>query len=327
VFIVLTVAVIAAALNVNGLHNWYTSKFGGGDAGSGTGTAQAAPPKPVATQAPESAKPTAAPSTEAPQTPTVAHPWAGSPAEAWPAGADAIVLPEAKATGVFGQDAVQSRLALVKQFLVAANLDQSVVNGGATQPVLDLVNSKEREQLSSALAHPDNDHDPTSWISRFDSRTAVPAVPEIKLQGRIAFEEDEKGGLLVHTDYSFVYAVVPGPEQYHPAAPSGGAAQSVSLYQLSPTAVVTREIVRRVQDFRFYDPKHFKVETDKLYLGEGHSNMAGNHCEMGDGWLQPDFPETRPGDQSPDSGATVDPYDRSKDLPPLDGKCDHVSRT
>ncbi|WP_035847865.1 SCO2583/SCO2584 N-terminal domain-containing protein [Kitasatospora azatica] len=325
VFVLLTVAVVAAALNVNGLHGWYLDHFGSKDDG-GTSVAAPASPKPVATQAPETAKPTAAPSTQAPQTPTVAHPWAGSPAETWPTGADAIVLPDAQATGVFGKDEVQADLELVKKYLATANLDQGVVAAGATQPVLDLLDRQEREDLTAALTHPDKDHDPTSWMSRFNARTAVPAVPEIKLQGRITFEGDGKEGLLVHTDYSFVYALVPGPERYHPSAQGGVSGQSVSLHQLAPTAEVTREIVRRIQDFRFYDPAHYKVDPNKIILDKGAYDMAGNYCEVGDGWLQPSFPEPGlPGDPSA-SGPTTDPYDRSKELK-NDGKCGTVSRT
>ncbi|WP_424706003.1 hypothetical protein [Kitasatospora acidiphila] len=327
IFVLLTIAVVAAALNVNGLHGWYQDNFGGGQDNGGVAAA-----KPVVTQAPETAAPTAAPPTQDPQTPTVAQPWAGSPATSWPSGADGIQLPQAQAVGVFDADQVGQDLALVKKYMVATNLDPGVVDGGATQPVLDLLDSQSRDHLKAALAHPDKDHDPTSWISRFNPKTAVRAAQDIRVQGHVSFEGDGDNGLLVHTDYIYVYALIPGSEQYHPSAqPSAGTgstgnAQSVSLVQLDPLAAVTREIVRRTEDFRFYDPQRYNVDPDKVIPDKGSSDMGGNYCGMGDGWLEPDFREAagQPGETH--SGPTEDPYDGSKPLRNSDGSCGSLSR-
>jgi hypothetical protein len=331
VFVLLTIAVVAAGLNVNALHTWYQNDFGGNH-DNGAMPAAPASQKPVATQAPETAAPTAAPSTQAPEQPTVAQPWLGSPAAAWPVGADGIQLPQAQSVGVFSQSEVTQNLAMVKKYLVASNLDPSVVDGGASQPVLDLMDSQDRQDLSAALAHPDKDHDPTDWISRFDPKTAVRAVQDVRVQGHVSFEGDGDKGLLVHTDYIFVYALVPGPEQFHPsdqpsAAASTGNAQSVSLVQLDPAKDVVREIVRRTQDFRFYDPQRYQVDPGKIVLGKGSSNFGGNYCASGGGWLQPVFEDDsagRPGNEP--SGPAVDPYDGSKPLQG-GGGCNSASRT
>ncbi|MFE0461048.1 hypothetical protein ACFW1A_17550 [Kitasatospora sp. NPDC058965] len=323
-FVVLTVAVVAAALNVQGLHSWYTSHFGGGD---GSGPVQAAPPQPVVTQAPETAKPTAAPPTEAPQTPTVANPWAGSPAESWPAGADAIVLPEAKATGVFGRDEVAKQLQQAKDFLVAADLDPATLAGGTPQHALDLLERQSRSDVQDELAHPSREHNPDGLFSRFNPRTAVPAVTDVKLQGELTLGSDGKNGVLIHADYTFVYAVVPGPDHYRPSASGAPSAQSVALRGLDPTALVTREIVRRQVDFRFYDPAHYAVQRGKLSLQSWKADKGNNYCGADDGWLEPYFGTAdAPGTDTPDPSTTMDPYDRSKDLPD-DGKCGTVSRT
>ncbi|MDH6116729.1 hypothetical protein ABH930_000148 [Kitasatospora sp. GAS204A] len=336
VFVLLAIAVVAAGLNVNGLHSWYVNNFGGGSSGSGSAAA-GAPPVPVVTQAPETAQPTAAPSTADPQTPTVAQPWLGSPADAWPAGPDAVVLPPAQATGVFSQDQVAGQLKLVKDFLVGSNLDPTVLSGGTPQQVLDLLGGKSLAAFKDSLAHPGPTNDPTSWISRFNPKTAIPAGNVVKLQGRITFAadtaKDDPDGVLVHTDYTFVYALVPGPQQFDPnsvpsASPTGGGnAQSVALLSLDPNAVVTREIVRRTQDFVFYDPAKFNVSPHKLYFGQGNSSLGNNYCAIGDGWLEPLFPQTGNIDgAAPSSGPTMDPYDRSQALPD-DQKCRTDSRS
>ncbi|MGF1429670.1 hypothetical protein [Kitasatospora sp. LaBMicrA B282] len=332
VYVVLAIVVVAAGLNISGLHGWYLSHFGDKGSASLVG-ASPAPTRPVPTEAPETAQPTAAPPTQAPQTPTVAQPWLGSPAEAWPAGPDAIVAPPAQATGVFSQHEVAAQLQTVKDFLVSSNIDPAVVAGATPQHALDLLDSQSRAEVEAALAHPSHDHDPTSYVSRFNPRTAVPAGNVVKVQGRMTFEGDGHRGVVVHTDYDFVYALVPGPTTFDPsgvpsASPTqgGGNGQSVSFLSLDPKAEVTREIVRRTQDFRFYDPSAYTVETGKLSFGPGSSNMGNNYCEGGDGWLEPVFPDTNGGDDGPHNGATVDPYDLSKPVPD-DGKCGTSSRS
>ncbi|GAB2732721.1 SCO2583/SCO2584 N-terminal domain-containing protein [Kitasatospora kifunensis] len=336
VFVLLTIAVVAAALNVNGLHSWYLDHVGSTpDRGIG---ALPVSPKPVITQAPETAKPTAAPSTDAPLTPTVAQPWLGSPAESWPAGADAIVLPDAKAMGVFDKDQVAAQLKTAKNFLVAANLDPAVLAGGNPQAALDLLNPSSRKVAEQELAHPDTQHNPINLFSRFNPRTAIPAGDVVKLQGRMWLDDDGEQGVVVHTDYTFVYAVVPGPEQFKPLPPSSPGpspsdttgAKSVAWVQLDPHAEVTREIVRRVADFRFADPDKYEVQDGKLSLLHWQGTRDNNYCDSDDGWLEPYFKPLPGSDSSAGegSGTPVDPYDRSKPIPNDDtDKCGTLSRS
>ncbi|WP_051966994.1 SCO2583/SCO2584 N-terminal domain-containing protein [Kitasatospora mediocidica] len=338
VFVLLAASVVLAGLNVDRLHTWYDTHIGAGPGNGGTAGAPMSP-KPITTQAPETAAPSAAPSTEAPDNPTVDHPWAGSPALAWPAGADGIALPPGQATGTFGADEVTAKLQLVKAFLVASNLDPAVVAGGSPQAALGMLDRQERDTATAALAHPSTDHDPTIWFSRFNPRTAVPAGDVVKVQGHTSFESDGDHGLLVHTDYTFVYALVPGPDVYWPsAAPSpspqgggsggaGGGTQSVGWLQLKGSTEVTRDIVRREQDFRFADPARYDVDPTKLELGKGYSDMGNNYCQTGDGWLEPTFPQTDAGGgREAQTGPTSDPYDHSKPLPEND-KCGTISRS
>ncbi|MDH6137306.1 hypothetical protein P3T37_006738 [Kitasatospora sp. MAA4] len=329
VFVLLAVSVVLAGLNVDRLHSWYTANVGGTpDSGGAAGAPMS--PKPITTQAPETAAPTAAPSTEAPDNPTVDHPWAGSPALDWPAGADAIALPPGQATGTFGADEVTAKLQMVKSYLVATNLDPKVVAGGTPQAALDMMDRTEHDDALAALAHPSADHDPTTWFSRFNPRTAVPASDVVKVQGHTSFESDGAHGLLVHTDYTYVYALVPGPEVYFPSSsPSpGSSAKAVGWLQQNGSTDVTREIVRREQDFRFADPARYDVDPAKLYLDKGQSSMGNTYCEVGDGWLEPMFPQTNAGGGDPNtpSGSPRDPYDHSQPLP-NDDKCGTDSRS
>ncbi|WP_441245485.1 SCO2583/SCO2584 N-terminal domain-containing protein [Kitasatospora sp. McL0602] len=311
-FVVLAVAVTLAALNVGRLHSWYAVHFGT-DSDTTTAAPSAAKPaaKPTHTAAPETAAPTAAPPAVADDTPTVDHPWAGSPAADWPAGASAIVLPQAQAVGAFDADQVATRLQLVKDYLIATNLDPAVIAGGSPQAALDLLNSKAQANLAAALAKHDKDDNPLGWLTRIAPQEAALVGSTVKVQGWTKLEGDGEDGLLVHTDYTFVYPVRPGTDSH----PTG-------------STWTARVIERRAIDFRFYDPAHYRVDSNKIYMQHGSSDGAGAACNDDDGFLHPDFPKYTFGDSMPTAqGAPSDPYDHSKPLTvDPDAKCGTASR-
>jgi len=292
---------------------------------------------------PATASPSSKPPQVAPETATAERPWAGSPAEAWPAGADALALPPATAVGVFDQDRVAKDLELAKAFLVATNLDPKVVAGGYPQAAIDLANRQSADTMESDLAHPSEEHDPSAWVSRFDPAWAVPVTDQVKAQGLITFEGDGEQGLLVHADITFVYALKPGPQvgKASPSAqpaPNGGGqpsstagVKSVALIQSDPATVeVQREIVRRQIDFRFADPARFQVKKDKVSLNRWTSDTANTMCGYNGGFLRPSFRADQfTGDPSasPGGGPTVDPYDWGQPMRESDGKCGTASRS
>ncbi|MFD7732663.1 hypothetical protein ACFV6F_20025 [Kitasatospora phosalacinea] len=276
----------------------------------------------------ETAPPSSAPPAVDPDVPTPERPWAGSPAEAWPNGADGIGLPDSMpATGVFSAKQVAANVDAVRQLLVAGNLDPQVVSGRSAQPVLDLLDGPDVAALTAALAHPSTEQNPTSWLSRFDPAWAVPVTDQVKVQGRISIEGDGEKGMLVHTDVTYVYALRPGPDAGKASPASGGTARPASWVQVDRSRVVEREIVRRVQDFRFYDPEQYDVTPGKPRLSGGRSEFDNNRCALGSGYLEPDFAFLRAPMADPSqSGPTVDPYNRTGPL--LEGEdCGTTSRT
>ena len=313
VFVVLAAAVTLAALNVDRLNGWYTGA-----------QEPSAPPS----AAPGTAAPGTAPSEAAPGTPTADRPWAGSPAAAWPAGPDAIVMPEARAYGVFGKEQVATQLAAVKQYLVLTNLDPKTLAGGTPAAALGLLDRADRKDLEDALAHPTAEHDPAGWLSRFHPRLAIPVTDVVKVQGRTTVESDGDRGMRVHTDYTFVYALRPGPDIG--SAPSGGpgdgpAPKPVAWLTDADGVVVEREIVRRVQDFRFYDPARYKVQRGKLVFDHSYSSFGNNVCDMGSGYLETSFSDSGEEAGPSPSGVPEDPYDNSKPLDEEPG-CEALSR-
>nr|WP_144298678.1 hypothetical protein [Streptomyces sp. TLI_235] len=312
-FVVLAAAVTLAALNVDRLHGWYERSRG----------SSAAP-----TAGPGSASATAAPPTADPDTPTVDRPWAGSPADTWQAGLEALAMPEAKAVGVFGKGDVAGLLGKVRQYLVLTNLDPRTIAGETPTDALALLDREARADLEKALAHPTADQDATSWLSRFDPHRSVPVTDVVKVQGRTTFESDGDRGLLVHTDYIFVYALKPGPDAGapRPGQSSGGTAKPVA-WKTGDGVRVEREIVRRQQDFRFYDPARYQVQRGKLVLDKGRADFGNNVCDMGSGYLETDFSIGFDfGTGEPHTGPTVDPYDPNRPLDDHQG-CGTLSRS
>ncbi|WP_354641178.1 hypothetical protein [Kitasatospora camelliae] len=331
VFVVLAAAVTLAALNVDRLRDWYQ--------GSGDGSASSAP-----------ALPTAKPGSGAQQDPTVDHPWAGSPAEGWGSGAEALALPPAQAVGAFSEQQVAEQLGLVRDFLAASNLDPAVIAGGRPEAALALLDLKGHDAADAALAKPADGADPTSWFSRFDPREAVQVGGAVKLQGRMSVAGDGDNGVLVHTDFTFVYAMRPGPEAGRraaspkpsasrgPSAPGGsggdGGAKPVGWVQPvadapgnTPTA---RTIVRRVMTFRFYDPARYRANPKKINISERSSDVGNTACQVFDGFYHPEFPQfARIAPDPRQSGPAVDPYDDKRAMPKEGdtGDCGTASRT
>ena len=343
-FVVLTIAVLLAALNIDGLRDWYHGKD---EAPPSVGAPSVSAPS----VGPETAQPTAAPPPVAEQTPTVDHPWAGSPAEGWPAGPDAIVLPQAQALGAFDAEQVAAQLKLVKDFLTAANLDPAVIAGGRPQAALDLLNREEQDPAVKAVDHPGEENDPTYLFSRFDPRDAIP-VGDVRVQGRTTVEGDGEKGVLVHTDYTFVYALRPGPEAAkarpsakpsasgRPAAPGGTSTAKPVGWTVRVAGDVggntqtARTIVRRTLDFRFYDPARYSTSSTKISFQKINTEAGNSACFVTDGFYHPQFEQFAvpglPGAPEP-TGPQSDPYDRSTPLPEYGPdtapECGSVSRS
>ncbi|MGW2252236.1 SCO2583/SCO2584 N-terminal domain-containing protein [Kitasatospora sp. NPDC001660] len=333
-FVLLTIVVLLAALNIDGLRNWYH--------GDDSGTA-----RPVPTVAPETAKPTAAPSTAAKQQPTVDHPWVGSPSEGWPTSMASF---EPKGTqgaiGVFSAEQVAAQVKLVKDYLAAANMDPKVIAGARPDAALALLSRESQDLLNTALANPSKEHDPTLWFARFDPREAIQIGDTVKVQGLITVEGDGDKGVLVHTDFTYVYALRPGPDAAKramtprptagapqptkPAAPQDGTAKPVGLLvpadDVAGDTWTTRTVVRKQEDFRFYDPARYHVNPAKLMVDKSATDIGNSACDVYDGLLHPQFDQFASPDPDP-TGPQSDPYDRSRDLPTSgDGKCGTVSR-
>ncbi|WP_340559112.1 hypothetical protein [Streptomyces sp. GSL17-111] len=257
----------------------------------------------------ETAAPSTAPADEVfPDRPTLKEPFNGSPAQRWESGADAIELPEAEAVNGVSADQVADSARLLKEFLVAANLDPGVLAGGEpTEAVgmLDPLGWELVEETREALASPSRELDPLWLFSRFDT-DEVNLLEDVRVRGRMEVTAgDADGKAVIESDYSFVYAVenadVPGE--------------------------VTRTLVRREIHAEVADPAHWEGTEGTLWLLEYNMEVGNSSCSVYDGLLHPTFDSERLGDPAP-TGPTADPYDRSDSLAEdgLGEECGVVSR-
>lgn len=257
----------------------------------------------------ETAAPTTPPSAAASRTPTRERPFAGSPAERWADGANAIVVPKATPVGSLTKEQVATALRGTKSLLVGADLDPATLRGerpAAAIAVLDPKQPRMIDDVDRMLRAPDKKHDPLSLFSRFDPREVSLVGHVVKTRGRITFKAGKDGSVAIHADYTFVY----------PVSPAGG-----------DTHEVTRTIVRRVLDVAFLDPGKYRVTPGRVTIGHYTQEIGNSACDVHDGFLHPRFDSTAPAGASP-TGPAVDPYDRSRDLleSPTKG-CGTVSRT
>ncbi|WP_052744375.1 hypothetical protein [Streptomyces odonnellii] len=255
----------------------------------------------------ETARPTRAPAAAGNARPTHERPFAGSPAQHWDSGADAIVLPTAKAVSGVSAARVAKGQKLLKEFLVAANLDPKVLNGADPVKALALLDPLGDEyvtRLKEGLRKPTATNDPTSVVTRFDSDEAGIIGHDIRVRGRMTVRGGEPGIAILTADYTFVYP----------------------LASKKWPGEVTRTTVRRVVETQVVDPARWQATDGKIWIHDINSRIGNDVCQSTDGLIHPYFDPDRSTGPRPDA-TEADPYDRSRPLPrESDGVCDVVSR-
>lgn len=223
---------------------------------------------------------------------TLAHPFAGSPARDWANGARGIELPDAKPVGAASRADIAQGMLLAKMFLVAANLDRDVLNGGSPERAL-------------AMLGPDaatGDRSPLALVTRFDTDDVRLVGDTVKVRGRMTVEEGLEPGVVdVRADYTFVYPVVSrnGPDE------------------------VARTVVRRVLVVPVTPWGEGKApKPGKLSLLFHKVSYANGGCSPDDGLLHPSVPAPRL-DLPDGNRPPLDPYIRTLPLPPggIEAEC------
>lgn len=148
---------------------------------------------------------------EKPAVITADAPFAGSPAEKFGDGADAIVIPPAKRVGRFSARDVTHAYRVTKKILVAAYLDRPTLMGGKPVAYARALDPEQRKTFLRLLDHKNQDKNSRSWVVSFGRGEAELVGDVIKVKGSMAARQgkDENGDpeLWVEYTYRFVYAV------------------------------------------------------------------------------------------------------------------------
>ncbi|MER0447771.1 hypothetical protein ABR738_25015 [Streptomyces sp. Edi4] len=256
----------------------------------------------------ETAAPTGAPPSFDPDRPTLKEPFRGSPAIQYADGAAGIEVPEVTAVGGLPKERIAAAFADARALLIDTNLNPATLRGERPEAALGLIDPLEKQtvdHLTTSLDRPDKDHDPLTFVTRFDPKEVALVGNVVKTRGRMTLDARPGGGAVVHADYTFVYPLVK-------AAPG--------------STDVARTIVRRTLDVKVLDPTVTKSTKGKLWIGEHQVDIANTACGVSDGYAHPQF-EGTPRTGAEPSGPAVDPYNRSGPLSRGADECGVLSRT
>ena len=260
---------------------------------------------------PQSPVASASPATS-PMSPTVlsgppADPFATVPADQWADGAAGIVSPAAHPVGSYTAAQVAVAYQTTRELLIAANLDENTLLGGAPTEFADLLTKQQRTFFVANLDKMglDKNGDARStrlWVTSFAPGTTRLIGSVIKVRGTMSARAATVHGnkaLDIDVNYRFVYPVEP------PGAPADW------------MRVIT-EVTGFVQFDDWTSPGRLEPWT-QLTTAED-----GSRCDVNDGFVHPQYPQS-PADKVRPSGQPVDPYSTAS--PPQAPGCRSATRT
>jgi hypothetical protein len=259
----------------------------GSGSGSGSGSASAA--------ASDSASgPASAPATASPQ--PGAAPSAETSPQEYAIGVSGLNLPLPHHTDNFSKAQVGQALKLVQNYLEASSLSSSVLFGGHTDVVRNLLASGQYPQFDQSISKPADDrrHEATGWMVRFDARQVKSAPGEpIRDQGTMSFAELGPDTLELTSDATFVYALVQTPAAL--AAQAATAAASSTSTTPDTTAGVTAPnptVLFTVRRQITYRVSAADIDDGHLELSDSVTQVGATACDADQSrFLQPVFPQ------------------------------------
>ncbi|WP_406336826.1 hypothetical protein OG814_35455 [Streptomyces zaomyceticus] len=218
---------------------------------------------------------------------TTGLPFRGSPAARWDrTDVASSMLPPAlvRPVGGLGAEQVTTGLEMVREFVREANVSDEVLTGERPEGALALLapGDPARRELEAALARPTQSRGLLETFTRFDPAEVL-VLEDTRAQGSMTYEATPAGELLVHADYTFVYAVL---------KTEGG-------WEVRPgREEVARVVVRRQLSVT--------VREGKLVLGPSRHVIANDACTAPeDGFIHPLFSKEA---AKAKGGKRFDPY-------------------
>jgi hypothetical protein len=238
-----------------------------------------------------------------------ADPFSGTPADHWADGAAGITIPAAVSHGPFTASEVAAAYATTRRLLIAQNLDQTTLLGGAPTAFADVLRQQQRTEFIAGLdkiglTKQGYAQSTRIWVASFAPGTTALIGTVIKVHGTMsAHSAVEKGSSLLDIDvnYRFVYAVEP------PHAPADW-----------------MRVVGQVTGYIEFDNWQDAGGPLQPWDVSAFPAEAGTRCAMTDGFGHPDYPGG-PLDKVQPAGAPINPY--SMDIPAATGGCRRTTGT
>ncbi|WP_433591263.1 hypothetical protein [Nocardia sp. CA-145437] len=228
------------------------------------------------------------------------HPFANTPTATWSEGAAGIQPPAAAPIGRYSAATVTAATDRVKQLIVAARLDQHVLETQDAEPVLALLATHQVEDIRPKLKS-GNAAD-TWWLTEklAPGYRLLPVSPRV--EGSMTVGLNSKGELAIRTDYSVAYAFTP------PDRTGYGAFDIVAM-------------VRRVVEYDWVEDPAYDGGSQGMWIGDVQGFAYPVNCFLGKkGYLAPNYGNPPSFGGAPDKHRPEYYFDRSMPMP-QDGNC------
>jgi hypothetical protein len=240
-----------------------------------------------------------------------ADPFAGTPADHWANGAAGIIVPAAAPAGAFSASQVAAAYAVTRKLLIAQNLDQPTLLGGAPDAFAALLTAGQRKFFLAGLNKAGRAKNGAalstrSWVTSFAPGTTALIGSVIKVHGTMTARAATDHGrkyLAIDVNYRFDYPVEP------PRAPADWI-----------------RVVGEVSGYIHFDNWQDPGGALQPWMVTALPSHAGARCDTPDGYAHPGYPSGPPDKVQP-SGPAQDPYSMATTSPNDEKGCRRVART
>ncbi len=198
------------------------------------------------------------------------RPFADTPAAMWREGAGGIEPPPAQPVGPYSAEQVGQFMERVRQLIITARLDRTVMETGDTSPVLALLAPALVEKLRPNLA-PGNEKKSWYVAARLaEGARLLPVQPRVT--GWMTPTVNDEGELAVRTNYLVAYAFdVPDPKKID-----------------GPMDIVA--MIRQEIEFRWIDDPKYTADSRGIWFGEVRGFNYSIDCAQSErGFLAPSY--------------------------------------
>jgi hypothetical protein len=219
-------------------------------------------------------------------------PFAGTPAQHYPKGADGIMPPSPRQIGSWSSDDVQRVVGKAREALIAARLDPKMVQKGDPSTYLAAISEGARNTVSASL----RTGDALGYVSRLAPGYRL--LAPIRAEGSMTVNLGPKGELVIAADYIWIYPLG------GPAVPGAGQGPGAKLV-----------VVHTIETYQWFPPKGIAKKDTGLRPGAGKLYTFNMDCELARTGLLGLPRKVVPGAATAADDKAYDPATKPEELP------------